>query len=67
MLLDSANRHTGNLQALHNTLGVLDALDPDVIRADASAVRDFAERASAGPNRVEIGKIARRVMGKLSS
>ena len=67
VLLDSANRHTGNLQALHNTLGVLDALDPDVIRADANAVRDFAERASAGPNRVEIGKLARRVMGKLSS
>jgi hypothetical protein len=67
VLLDSANRHTGDVHAIHNTLGVLDALDPDVIRADAHAVRDFAERASAGPNRAEIGKIARRVMGKLSS
>jgi hypothetical protein len=66
VLLDSANHHASNLHALHNTLGVLDALDPAVIRADSSAVRDFAQRASTGPNRGEIGKIARRVMAKLS-
>jgi hypothetical protein len=66
VLLDSANSHTGNLHALHGTLGVLDALEPDVIRADAGAVRAFAERASVGPNRGEIGKLARRVIGKLS-
>lgn len=66
VLLDSANHHTGNVHSLHNTLGVLDALDPAVIRADSSAVRDFVERASTGPNRVEIGKLARRVMAKLS-
>jgi hypothetical protein len=51
------------MHALQNTLGVLDALDPDVIRADADAVRGFAERASTGPNRVEIGKLSRRVIG----
>ena len=66
VLLDSASRRTGDPQALQNTLGVLDALDPAVIRADASAVRAFAERASSGRNHVEIGKLARRVMGKLS-
>ena len=66
VLLDSADRHASDLHALHNTLGVLDALDPDVIRADADAVRGFAERASTGPNRVEIGKLSRRVIGKLS-
>ena len=66
VLLDSADNHSGDLHALQSTLGVLDALEPDVIRADASAVRAFAERASAGPNRGEIGKLARRVIGKLS-
>ena len=67
VLLDSADHHTGDVHALHNTLGVLDALDPDVIKADASRVRDFAERASTGANRVEIGKLSRRVIGKLTS
>jgi hypothetical protein len=66
VLLDSASHRTAEAQAVHNTLGVLDALDPAVIRADASAVREFAQRASSGRNHVEIGRLARRVMGKLS-
>jgi hypothetical protein len=67
VLLDSAGNHAGDPHAIHSTLGVLDALEPDVIRADASAVRAFAERASVGPSHTEIGKLARRVVGKLSS
>lgn len=67
VLLDSADHHAAEPEAVHNTLGVLDALDPAVIKADASSVRAFAQRASAGPNRVETEKLARRVIGKLSS
>ncbi|PYP79951.1 MAG: hypothetical protein DMD35_06440 [Gemmatimonadetes bacterium] len=66
VLLDSATRRADDPHAVYNTLGVLDALDPDVIRADAGAVRAFAERAKVGPNRGEIGKLAHRVIGKLS-